>query len=174
MPDWPHAPAHRLGTSGAYIVTAGIYQKAFLLASNTRKNFFQELLFKTAKEFDWQLQAWAILANHYHLIVVGPGKNLSAWIKKLHASAAKFINQEDQSPGRKVWHQYWETHLTFEKSYYARLRYVHQNPVRHGAALNATNYPWCSASWFEQKAERAFVKTVESFSLDHVQVEDDF
>ncbi len=174
MPDWPHAPLHRLDQGGAYIVTAGTYQKTFLLLSDVRRNAFQELLFETASEFGWMLQAWAIMANHYHLVVVGPGKNLSSWMGKLHACSARSFNKEDGTPGRKVWLQFWDTHLTFEKSYYARLRYVHQNPVKHGIVTDALDYPWCSASWFERQADRAFVKTINALPVDHVQVEDDF
>jgi hypothetical protein len=38
----------------------------------------------------------------------------------------------------------------------------------------AQNYRWCSASWFERNASRAFVNTVKSFKIDRVQVPDDF
>jgi len=31
-----------------------------------------------------------------------------------------------------LWYEFWDTHLTFEKSWLARLNYVHQNPVKHG------------------------------------------
>src|SRR6266568_1178059 len=58
--------------------------------------------------------------------------------------------------GRRVWFQYHDTQLTFEKSYLARLKYVNENPVHHGIVLRATNYGWCSARWFEDHAERAF------------------
>lgn len=40
---------------------------------------------------------------------------------KLHMKTARWINRMDQAPGRKVWHNYRETELTFEKSYLARL-----------------------------------------------------
>jgi putative transposase len=29
-------------------------------------------------------------------------------------------------------YEFWDTRLTFEKSWFARLNYVHQNPVKHG------------------------------------------
>jgi hypothetical protein len=50
----------------------------------------------------------------------------------LHTRAGGWINRLDNTPNRKVWHNFWDTKLTYEKSYLARLNYVHQNPVRHG------------------------------------------
>ena len=61
-----------------------------------------------------------------------------------------------------------------EKSYLARLRYVHQNAVRHGLVLVANQYPWCSARWFERSATPAQVKTIYNFKIDRLQVYDDY
>lgn len=57
----------------------------------------------------------------------------------LHEKTAKWINRLENAVGRKVWHNFWETRLTYEKSYLARLNYVHQNPVKHGLVLVATS-----------------------------------
>ncbi len=80
----------------------------------------------------------------------------------------------DATPGRKVWHNYRDTHLTFEKSHLARLHYVIHNPVHHGIVLVADQYRWCSAAWFQQNAARAFQKTVMDMPIDRLNVEDDF
>jgi hypothetical protein len=55
--DWPHAPAHRLGEKGAYMVTAGAYNKYPFLNSPGRLDLALNLLFNCALEFGWQLQA---------------------------------------------------------------------------------------------------------------------
>jgi putative transposase len=95
-------------------------------------------------------------------------------VRELHSRSARWLNNEDGTPGRKVWHNYWETHLSFEASYFARLHYVHQNAVKHGVAMTAERYPWCSAGWFRKTATPAFRKTVYGFKTDTVHVEDDF
>jgi putative transposase len=64
--------------------------------------------------------------------------------------------------------------LTFEKSYLARLNYVHQNAVKHGLVRIANQYPWCSAAWFERTATPAQVETIYSFKTDKVRVFDEF
>ncbi len=92
----------------------------------------------------------------------------------LHERTAKWTNDLDDAPGRKVWHNYWETHLTYDRSYFARLAYTRRNPVRHGLVAVAEQYPWCSAGWFERTATSARVKALHRSKIDRVQVPDDF
>ena len=174
--NWPHSPPHWLFTPGLYIVTVGTYQKAHHLSDPTRLNYFSNLLIQLADDFAWELKAWAILSNHYHFVAQSPAnpRTLSKLLGKLHGLSAIHLNRLDNTPGRKVWFQSWDTHLTFENSYLARLQYVNQNAVHHGVAAAAEQYPWCSAGWFGQSATPAFRQTVESFKTDQVTVPDDF
>ena len=66
------------------------------------------------------------------------------------------------------------TIFPFEKSYFARLKYVNNNAVHHGLVPVANQYPFCSAGWFEQKADPMFQKKVDSFRCDKLNVIDDF
>jgi putative transposase len=51
---------------------------------------------------------------------------------------------------------------------------VHQNAVHHGLVSLATNYRWCSASWFEELVSRAYAESVRRFQGDRLNVPDDF
>jgi putative transposase len=137
--NWPHGPAHWVFEPGLYIVTAGTYRKLPYLNSPLRRDFFLESLFARAVEFGRQLRAWAVMTNHYHVVAASPPnpRNLQKFLSKLHMQTAKQLNVWDQTPGRKIWFQFWDSHITFERSYLARLNYVHQNPVRHGLAAVA-------------------------------------
>jgi len=46
------------------------------------------------------------------------------------------------SPAVWLWHNFWDTRLTYQKSYLARSEYVHQNAVKHGPAPVANQYRW--------------------------------
>jgi REP-associated tyrosine transposase len=80
----------------------------------------------------------------------------------------------DGQPYRNVWYNFWDTRLTYQYSYMARLAYVHRNAVKHGLAPVATHYKWCSARWLERTASPVQVKTICSFQIDKVNVYDDF
>lgn len=158
------------------MVTTGTHQNLPHLNTPERLDFFLESLFARAIEFGWELRAWAVLANHYHFVAVSPPDpvSLRKFLGKLHMQTARQINLWDNAPGRKVWFQFWDSRITFEKSYLARLHYVHYNPALHVVVPLAENYEWCSASWFARNASPALVATVKGFKTDHLTVPDDF
>ena len=158
------------------MVTAGTYNKYPFLNSPARLDLALNLLFNCVQEFGWQLQAWAVMINHDHFVALSPEdpQNLRFMLGKLHGAIARELNALDGTPERKVFYQYWDTHLTFQRSYLARLNYVHQNPFHHGIVRKASEYRWCSAAWFERSARPAFVKSVYRFRTERIKVEDDF
>lgn len=176
MPDWPHSPIHRLDASGAYIVTAGTYLKQAFFRSRSRLTYLCEQLLSHASSHDLKLQAWSAFPNHYHFVAVSPGSAviLRKMLNTFHAKTAREINKLDGAPGRRVWFQYWDSHLTYQRSYLARLNYVHTNAVRHGLVREPTQYQWCSAGWFERVTERPFYQTVMGIRSEGVRVQDDF
>ena len=158
------------------MVTAGTFQKRHHFAGQTRLEVLHRGLLSVAADFGWRLEAWAVFSNHYHFIGHSPDDvtSLSPMLAKLHEKTAKWVNGLDQEIGRKVWHNFFETHLTIEKSYLARLHYVHRNAVKHGLVLTPEAYPWCSAGWFERTAAPAQVKTIYSFKTDQLKVLDEY
>ncbi len=174
-PKWPHAPPHFLAAKGTYMVTAATYRKEHLFRSRMRLRSLTSLLMGHAESFGWRLEAWAVFSNHYHWIGRSPDEpNLDRMIAALHRESATYVNKVDQTPGRRVWHNYRESTLTYQKSYLARLHYVTQNPVRHGLVSQAEDYPWCSAGWLARNASPAFRRTLASFKIDRLKIEDDF
>jgi putative transposase len=176
MSDWPHSPAHRLSEAGAYMVTCGTYLKQPLFRGTKRLRFLCDALLRLAAEYEWNLQAWAVFANHYHFVALSPPQpgNLPEFMKKLHSDTALEVNQWDGTKGRQVWFQYWDTQLTYEKSYFARLSYVHRNAVHHKLVSEPSLYPWCSAGWFQRRATASFYKTIMRFGIERLRVPDDF
>jgi putative transposase len=173
---WPHAPVHRLDADGAYLVTGSTVDKAHFFQSPERLTILEDRLLSLAKHFEIDLEAWAVFSNHYHFIakVKGSAEALGLMVARLHSESATAINRLDECPGRQVWFNFWDTHLTFENSYLCRLNYVHQNAVKHGLVKVAHQYPWCSAAWFERVASRAQVNAIYSFKIDRVKVDDDY
>ena len=176
---WPHAPTHELSASGTYLVTAGTYRKLHHFRGRDRLTVLHRGLLTVANDFGWSLEAWAVFSNHYHFVGHSPPEeegaaSLRRMLGLLHGKTARWINRLDGAGGRKVWHNFRETRLTYHKSYLARLRYVHQNPVKHGLVPVANLYPWCSSAWFERTATPAQVKTINTFPIDRVNVYDDY
>jgi len=123
------------------------------------------------------LEAWAILSNHYHFVAHSPpdqddAQSLRAWLKHLHADISREMNRRDGVQGRKMWHNYRETHLTYERSYFARLAYTHFNPVHHGLVIDAAKYLWCSAREFAEHSPASRMATLKTFAFTEIARED--
>jgi len=175
MFQWPHSPSHAVNERGTYIVTAATYGKRPVFGTKERLTLLCEELLRNCSECGWRLQAWAVFPNHYHFVAEsGSVEPLRVLIRRLHSKTAHEVNALDGVAGRQVWFQYWDTRITNQRSYMARLRYVHENAVHHGIVKRAANYAWCSAGWFERKASPAFRGTVLAFPCDRIRVPDSF
>lgn len=176
---WPHAPTHAISESGTFFVTASTLHKEHHFRGTDRLGVLHRGLLTVARDFGWTLEAWAVFSNHYHFIAHSPADSsdatsLATMLKLLHSKTASWLNRLEDEPGRKVWFNYWETRLTHQRSYLARLNYVHQNAVKHGLVAVANQYPWCSAAWFERSSSPAKVRSIYRFKTDRLNVVDDF
>ncbi len=174
----PHlnTPPHWFVSNAIYIVTGATLYKKLLLDSDSKRANFCETLIERAGILGWSLEAWFVMSNHYHFIARSPENALSlkALIQGVHSINAKFINRIDETPGRRVWYNYWDACIMTEESYYARLNYVICNPVKHGLVQNPEDYPFSSYRYFLENTEPDFQKLVLSQSVDDVQIMDDF
>ena len=158
------------------MVTAGTLYKRRLLDAPAKLDLVERLLLSMAKQSGWQLEAWAVLSNHYHFVARGnpASVNLGQFLHDFHYEAARQLNEMEKQPGCRVWYNFRDTRLTYQYSYLAWLHYVHRNAVKHGLVPVANQYPWCSAAWFERVASAAQVKTIYSFKTARLIIEDDF
>jgi putative transposase len=157
-------------------VTAGTLHKRLVLFPDEHRAYLEEKLLSTLENNRWVVQAWAVLANHYHFLAEASeaATPLKPMLRDMHSETARELNRMDNAVGRTVWYQYWETPITFETSWLARLNYIHQNAVHHGLVREATQYPYCSAAWFEREANPGLCRAVKSTSIDRIKVRDDF
>lgn len=171
---WPHAPTHRLTEKGTYFVTAATLHHQHHFRTSERLEVLQRGLLSVCHDQGWRLEAWSVFSNHYHFVAESPGtaESLPSMLGLLHSRTATWINRLDNTAGRQVWFNYWETQLTLPRAYFARLAYTHQNAVRHGLVSQARDYPYCSAAWFEQSSTTAQVKSIYAFKSD--QIADDY
>jgi putative transposase len=174
--NWPHAPPHAFFEQGTYMITGSTLDKKHFFKNNEDLDYLHNLLITLAEKYGWKLEAWAIFSNHYHFIARSPKDpgNLPRFITHLHSSSSIYLNKTQEQPGRRVWYEYWDKLITYQKSYFARLNYVMQNPVKHKLVTDATLYKWCSAYWFENNTEKSFCKTILNFKTERLNIDDDY
>lgn len=173
---YPHNPPHYFVSNAMYMITGAILHNQHLLNENKRKQLILETLFERSNLLGWNLEAWAVLNNHYHFVAQAPenANSLSKLIRQVPSITAIRLNDWDNAPGRQVWCNYWDSCLTYEKSYLARLHYVHMNPVKHQLVDDPIDYQYCSFKWFVEQGNNELKQQVFGQPIDRVKIFDDF
>ena len=158
------------------MITAGTIGKEKLLNTPEKLDIVQNTFMQVTSEYLWVPIAWAFLSNHYHYIAYAmpAAKSMTVLQQRFHSQTSRLLNKIDGTPGRKVWAQHWDKTLTYEVSYYARLNYVHNNPVKHGIVTNPLQYRWCSANWFTQNSDKDLIRKISSYRYDQLHIDDDY
>ena len=178
--EWPKTPARKLHEKGTFAVTGETSKKAYLFNTAEKLDILQESMLKLALEYKWQLEAWSLFSNHYHILISSrTPDNLDAFIEAFHAQTAEQLNALDAVEKRKVWVQYSVNRIIMQASHNAFLNFIHHNCVKHGVAKDATTYPWCSAKWFETVNDPEYVIKIKSFGsksfgINNLTIVDDF
>jgi putative transposase len=139
------------------MVTAGTYRKTPIFNTPDKLGLLQAIITERCSLLGWNLQAWAILTNHYHFIAQAPtdGRDIQALIRSIHSMSAILVNRMDGITGRRVWYNYWDTCIRSETEFIARLKYVLHNPERHGVVEDFREYPYSSYLMFAEKNDEA-------------------
>ena len=150
-----HAPPHHPAGLRTYILTAATYAHAPIMTdAQRREDVERRFLAGFADQSEWQLFAWCVLPNHYHILARVNLDGYADWIGRLHNATSSRWNREDQAPGRKVWHRFADRAIRGERHYFATLNYIHANPVRHGWAKKANEWACSSACLYLEKHGR--------------------
>ena len=146
-----HSPLH-LDFEGVhyYLISAACYEHAGIIGcSPQRMTECENEVLKTCHDFCLSLSAWCILPNHYHVLLKTHRiKELRHAIGHFHGRSSFTWNDEDNSRGRKVWHNCFERPIKSQRHFWASLNYVHHNPVYHGYVNHWQDWPWSSAREF--------------------------
>ncbi|CAA6828511.1 MAG: Unknown protein [uncultured Thiotrichaceae bacterium] len=136
-------PTHIYIDNTNYFISAAIFEHKKLLSDNL-KSLLVKLFHEVFAEYEWSLDAWVVLDNHYHLLCKSKrGKDMSRIIAKIHNQSAQAIKAE-HSINTKVWANYWDYCLRNDKEYHVRLCYLLNNPYKHGYVSDLHDWEWSS------------------------------
>lgn len=89
-----HRPPHIFEDNAFYFITGRTYFGFPYLKDNKIKKYFLEKIDQTKSKYDFELQGWVVLDNHYHLLVkFGVAQFIARFIKELHGSTSHFIRR---------------------------------------------------------------------------------
>ncbi len=175
-----HRPPHIYLDQQYYFLTGGTFHKIAYINNKLKKNLLKELIIKVLNKYQYLLEAWVILDNHYHMICkTSLGEFLPKIIATIHGKSAIEINKIDRTPGRRVWYQYWDYCIRSEQDYWRHFNYIHNNLIKHGyvdTIENLQSYQFSSFNdWVKKKGNEWVYDCFRRYPiLDFTRDEDNF
>jgi len=134
----------------------GNRQEAIVDDDADRKTFLRTLG-EAAEKTGFRIHAYALMSNHYHLLLETPKANLSAGMGWLQNAYTRRLNVRHGRWGHVFGGRYKSLLVEPGNSFRALLDYVHLNPVRAGLVQKEAGlegYPWCSLGGYLSSPDR--------------------
>lgn len=128
-----------------HVIVRGIERRDIFFDDDDRRSFltrFATLLQETGTE----CLAWALMKNHFHLLLCPRQEKLATFMRRLLTGYAVTYNRRHKRSGHFFQNRY-KSIVCEEETYLLELvRYIHLNPLRAGAVKDMDEldrYPWC-------------------------------
>ncbi len=150
-----------------HVIVRGIERRDIFLVDNDREDFI-ERLFALLEETATVCYAWALLDNHFHLLLMPTKTTLAALMRRLLTGYAVAFNLRHQRSGHLFQNRYKSIVCNSDAYLHELVRYIHLNPVRAGKVsdLNAlAEYPWSGHRQMVGKGKYFIVREEDIVSL---------
>ena len=123
------------------------------------RELFPQTLAEACRKTDWQIHAWCLMTNHFHLVVETPRANLVAGMKWLLGTYTMRYNRRQKEFGHLFSGRYKALIVDGSGNGYLKTvcDYVHLNPVRAGLVRKGQGmekYRWSSYPQYLGEAAR--------------------
>lgn len=117
-------------------------QLIFLLDDDCQ--VFLELLHTVAERYGWQVYAYCLMDNHYHLIVQTPEPNIGDGMRYLNSMYSRRFNRRHGLSGHLFERRYFCEVIKSDEQLSNTMRYVALNPVRIRLVRRPEHWKWSS------------------------------
>lgn len=118
--------------------------KRAVFETDADRFFFLGLLAEANEKFGFEIHAYCLMGNHYHLMGYTPGANIGAVMQLIDSRYTQFFNRTRGRDGALFRGRYHSV-LVEQHGHWMHLsRYIHRNPVEAGIVPKAELYQWSS------------------------------
>ena len=131
-----------------HVIVRGIERSKIFLDDYDRQRFverFDRLLVKTGTD----CYAWALIPNHFHLLLRCNRVELSRFMRSLLTGHAVYFNLRHNRSGHLFQNRYKSIVCEKDPYFQELVRYIHLNPLRARLVSSfeeLARYPWCGHS----------------------------
>jgi putative transposase len=135
-----------------HVMSRGNRRQDIYLDDVDRQDFLKTLA-EACQKCDWQIHAYCLMGNHYHLVVGTPNANLVAGMAWLQSAYTIRLNHRHKLIGHVLSGRYKAQLIEGSGNGCLRIAcdYVHLNPARAGllrAQERLLAYPWSSFGYY--------------------------
>lgn len=135
----------RLEFPGAlYHITARGNARARIYVDEQDNHGFLDVLGSVCERHNWQIHAYCLMGNHYHLVLETPEPTLSKGMRQLNGVYTQDFNRRHRKVGHLFQGRYTAIVVDKDKYLLELTRYVVLNPVRAAMVTSPGQWPWSS------------------------------
>ena len=132
--------ARKISSSGIYhIVLRGI-NKQLIFEDDEDYEKLLETLVKYKEVSQYEIYAYCLMGNHFHLLLKTNKEELGLVIKRIAGSYAYWYNTKYKRSGHLFQDRFISEPVENDKYLLASCRYIHQNPLRAGLCKDIKGY----------------------------------
>jgi REP element-mobilizing transposase RayT len=102
---------------------------------------FVGLLVEVARRYLWQVLAYCVMTNHFHIVATTPEANLSSGMQTLMSRYARDQNRRQGRTGHVFGRRFWSHPIADDDHLANVIRYVLRNPVAAGLVTAGIDWP---------------------------------
>jgi putative transposase len=127
-----------------YHVTSKGRDGQVVFSDQDDRGVFLNVIDNVVERFGWLLHSYALMDDHYQLVVEVPGANLSKGMRQLNGVYTQHVNRRHGQEGP-IFQGRFKSVLIEKKNYLLSVcRYVVTNPARQPDPENYASYRWSS------------------------------
>jgi putative transposase len=136
----------RAFVEGIYHLAPHASDTRYLFLDSGDRTTFLDRLALVVERFRLALVAYALLGNHYHLVLGTPGAQVSSALQQLHTWYSRAHNRRHERGSHLFRAHFFARELTSDADLLGACRYVARNPVAAGLSADPFTWPWSSTA----------------------------
>jgi len=134
----------RIETLGYHHVYNRGVAKSNVFVDDKDKAKFIELLASIAREYKFNIHAFCLMDNHYHILIQNSRENLSTGMRQLNAQYASYFNKRHNRVGH-LWQDRFKSWYILDNKYlFTLFKYIESNPIKAKIAHTIGEYMFCA------------------------------
>ena len=126
---------------------------------------FLEIVEEASIEYGFEVYSYALMSNHYHLLIKIFNENLSIIMQKINSRYSVYFNHKYKRVGP-LWQGRFKSWYVYDELYLKTLvRYIEYNPIKAGISQKIGEYRWTMSS-NNVKFSMFNVELVENINFD--------